>query len=324
MPKPLTVDPFDFTDDAIAEDVRRLNAEILEKMEPLPDQWSFPPEFVRERRRQGLGPFPLAPQSARAETLAIDGPAGPLNLRLFVPDAPVGVYFHVHGGGWVLGGADEHDPRLQRIADNAGYAVVGVDYRLAPEHPYPAAPDDCEAAALWLVENGASRFGTAHMAIGGESAGAHLSVVTLLRLRDRHRLSPLAGAVLTSGCYDLALTPSAANWGEEMLILNTRDIRKFVECFLAGGGSVRDPDISPLHADLTGLPPALFAVGTRDPLLDDTLFMSARWAAAGNRAELSVTPGGCHVFENFDGPATEKSLARVDRFLIDLAEGAAD
>ncbi|MCC2112197.1 MAG: alpha/beta hydrolase [Hyphomicrobiales bacterium] len=322
MPNPPTVDPFDFSDEAIAEDVRRLNAEILDKMKGLPDQWSFPLELVRERRRQGLGPFPLAPKSERAEILEIDGPAGPLALRLFVPDEPVGVYLHIHGGGWVLGGTDEQDPRLQQIADHAGYAVVSVDYRLAPESPYPAAPDDCEAAALWLVENGRDRFGTTRFAIGGESAGAQLAVVTLLRLRDRHGLKPFAGAALTAGVFDLGLTPSAANWGEEKLILNTRDIRKFVENFLAGGGSVSDPDISPLYADLRSLPPALFAVGTRDPLRDDSLFMSALWAAAGNSAELAVTPGGCHVFENFPGPAAEKSLARLDRFLADLTEGA--
>ena len=317
----LTLDPTLFSPPAIPEDIARLNAEILEKMQGLPDQWAFPPETVRARRRQGLGPFPLGPRSERARTETITTPHGPLDLRLIVPDEPRGVYLHVHGGGWVLGGADEQDRRLERIAERAGFAVVGVEYRLAPENPYPAAPDDCEAAALWLVEQAGARFGTKVLAIGGESAGAHLSLVTLLRLRDRHSIRPFAGANLVAGIYDLGLTPSAANWGEEKLILNTRDIRKFVEHFLAGGESPRDPDISPLHADLRDMPPALFSVGTRDPLLDDTLFMSARWIAAGNRAELALTPGGCHVVENFPVPTAERSLQRMEEFLAALATG---
>src|SRR5580704_18973965 len=80
-----------------------------------------------------------------------------------------GIYLHLHGGGWVLGGADMQDPILERIADNTRQVVVGVEYRLAPEHPYPAGPDDCEAAAAWLVKNGEREFGTDLLTIGGES-----------------------------------------------------------------------------------------------------------------------------------------------------------
>jgi acetyl esterase/lipase len=96
-----------------------------------------------------------------------------------------GVYLHLHGSGWVLGGADMQDPMLERIADNTGQAVVAVEYRLAPEHLYPAGPNDCEAAA-WLVQNGKKEFGTDALTIGGESAGGHLTAVTILRMRDRH------------------------------------------------------------------------------------------------------------------------------------------
>ncbi len=192
---------------------------------------------------------------------------------------------------------------------------MSVEYRLAPENPYPAAPDDCEAAALWALREAERRFGTGRLAIGGESAGAHLAVVTLLRLRDRHGLTPFRAANLFAGCYDLALTPSAAAYGEERLVLNTRDIRMFTDGFCGPSTDRRDPDVSPLHADLAGLPPALFAVGTRDPLLDDTLFMAARWAAAGNRAEAFIGPGGAHVFHRFDSALTDDVLARIDTFL---------
>ncbi|ALK10688.1 alpha/beta hydrolase [Blastochloris viridis] len=308
-----------FTDAAIRPDTKAFNADLVRKLASLPDPWSFPAAVVRERRAQGLGPIPLAPKSPRAETVVIKGPGGDLALRVIAPRGqPRGVYLHLHGGGWTLGAADQQDPQLERGAAFAGFVAVSVDYRLAPEQPYPAGPDDCEAAALWLVQEGARRFGTSRFAIGGESAGAHLAVVTMLRLRDRHGLTPFRGANLVAGCYDLALTPSAAGWGNEKLVINTRDIRMFVRSFLSNGGNLLDADVSPLRANLAGLPPALFTVGTRDPLLDDTLFLAARWAAAGLRAELAVYPGGCHAFTLFDCGIAVDGLARSEAFLVGL------
>ncbi|MCB5175605.1 alpha/beta hydrolase [Microvirga lenta] len=308
------IDPALFDPSAISDEIRAQNADIVAKLSTLPDPMSVPPALVRERRRQGLGPFPLMAPSPRAQTIAIDGPAGPIPLRIFAPDNPRGVYFHIHGGGWTWGTADEQDPWLDRLADRCGLAVVSVEYRLAPENPYPAAPDDCEAAALWVIREAESRFGTSRLFIGGESAGAHLSAVTILRLRDRHGLDPFRGANLFAGCYDLNLTPSVRLWGSERLILNTNDVRVFADNF-CGSIDRYDPDVSPLFADLKGLPPALFSVGTRDMLLDDTLFMASRWAAAGNRTELAVWPGGCHVFIRFDSAMAEKALSRIDAFV---------
>ena len=111
------------------------------------------------------------------------------------------------------------------------------------------------------------------------------------------------------------MTPSVRRWGTEKLILNTRDIFMFTHFFLRAGGDVRSPDISPLQADLSGLPTALFTIGTRDPLLDDSLFMAGRWSAAGNRAELDIWPGAPHVFTAFPCETTEKALSRMDAFL---------
>jgi acetyl esterase/lipase len=309
------IDPAPFDPSAVSEEIRAQNADIVAKLSSLPDPWSVPPAVVRERRARGLGPFPLLPQSPRARTMEIDGPAGPIPLRIMAPDNPRGVYFHIHGGGWTWGTASEQDPWLDRLVERCGLAVVSVEYRLAPENPYPAAPDDCEAAALWVLRVMQGRFGTSRLFIGGESAGAHLSAVTMLRLRDRHGLTPFRGANLFAGCYDLSLTPSAANWGDEKLILNTRDVRIFCDNFCGPDRNRRDPDISPLYADLKGLPPTLFSVGTRDILLDDTLFMASRWSAAGGSADLAVWPGGCHVFIRFDSALTEQALSRIDAFV---------
>ena len=309
------IDPALFDPSAVSEEIRAQNADIVAKLSALPDPMSVPPAVVRERRRQGLGPFPLMPLSPRAKIIEIEGPAGPIPLRVIAPEKPRGVYFHIHGGGWTWGTSDEQDPWLDRLADRCGLAVVSVEYRLAPENPYPAVSDDCEAAALWLIREAESRFGTSRLFIGGESAGAHLSAVTLLRLRDRHGLKPFRGANLFAGCYDMSLTPSVRQWGPERLILNTNDVRVFADNFVGHVSDRSDPDISPLYADLRGLPPALFSVGTKDMLLDDTLFMASRWTAAGNKTDLAIWPGGCHVFIRFDSAMSEQALARIDAFV---------
>jgi len=309
------IDPSVFSENAISAETNAINRTILDSISTLPDQWSFPIAQLRAERARGLGPFPLPPKSPRAVNELIDGPAGKVNIRIISPENPTGVYLHIHGGGWVLGAADQHDARMEQLVAQCGVATVSVDYRLAPEHPHPAGPDDCEAAALWLIENSRARFSTERLLIGGESAGAHLAAVTLLRLRDRHSLFPFCGANLVCGCYDLALTPSVRQWGEEKLILNTRDLEIFVDHFISDGFSLTDPDISPLHADLTGLPPALFTIGTKDPLLDDSLFMAGRWSAANNSSKLAVYPGGAHVFIAFAGQLAKVGNARIEDFL---------
>lgn len=244
----------------------------------------------------------------------IAGPAGPLTIRTFVPETVTGVYLFFHGGGWTLGRAHYSDVILEALARSAQIAVVSADYRLAPEDPYPAGPDDCEAAALWLVEHAQSEFGANRLLIGGESAGAHLSVVTLLRLRDKHGVRSFSRANLVYGAYDLAMTPSARRAPDDTLVLPTRAIEWFREQFSILGKE-GEPDVSPIWADLRGLPSALFSVGTLDPLLDDTLFMHARWIAAGNRAELAIYPGGVHGFNAFPFALARQANQRVIEFL---------
>lgn len=314
-PNPLQVDPALFDPALIDAETLALNRDIIAKLEALPDPWAFPAAVIRERRARGLGPFPMPPKDARARTITIPGPDGQaLPLRIIAPESPRGAFLHIHGGGWRLGTADMQDDRLARMADRCGLACVSVEYRLAPEHPWPAANADCEAAALWLIGHAQEMFGTDRLFIGGESAGAHLAVTTLLRLRDRHKLAPFAGASLIAGCYDMAMTPSARRF-DERLILTSRDIRLFAASYVQSRGALDDPDISPIHADLQGMPPALFTIGTKDALLDDSLFMAARWSRSGNEAALAVWPGGAHVFVSFPCALTERALARIDDFL---------
>ncbi len=243
---------------------------------------------------------------------------GGVKVRVFVPDRVDGVYLHIHGGGWAFGSGDGQDERLWRLAEQARLAVVSVDYRLAPEHPFPAGPDDCEAAARWLVKHAAAEFGTERLLIGGESAGAHLSVVTLLRLRDRHGVSGrFRAAHLLFGPYDLSMTPSQRRFGPRQLLSNTDTLRGGYELFTPEMGEEqrRDPEVSPLFADLAGLPPARIVVGTEDPLLDDSLFLAARWQAAGTPVQLGVVAGAMHGFTLFPLTITERELRRERDFL---------
>ncbi|MDH6221574.1 alpha/beta hydrolase [Streptomyces pseudovenezuelae] len=243
---------------------------------------------------------------------------GAVKVRVFVPDQVDGVYLHIHGGGWAFGSADGQDERLWRLAEQTGLAVVSVDYRLAPEHPFPAGPDDCEAAARWLVKHAAAEFGTDRLLIGGESAGAHLSVVTLLRLRDRHGITgAFRAAHLLFGPYDLSMTPSQRRFGPRQLLSNTDTLRGGYELFTPGMGEEqrRSPEVSPLFADLAGLPPARIVVGTEDPLLDDSLFLAARWQAAGAPVQLGVVAGAMHGFTLFPLTITERELRRERGFL---------
>jgi acetyl esterase len=309
-------DPALFRPDAIAPETTKLNEQMIELLTGQPEWWIAGPETLRAARRRGEGPFPAPVMSPRARTITITGKDGNVvPLRVIAPANPRGIYLHIHGGGWVLGGSDMQDPMLERIADNTGQAVVSVEYRLAPEHPYPAGPDDCEAAAAWLLQNGKKEFGTDAMTIGGESAGGQLSAVTILRMRDRYGYTGFRGANLVYGAFDMSLTPSQRQFGNTRLVLRTIDIQQFANAFLPTATDRRVPDISPLYADLQNLCPALFSVGTKDALLDDTLFMHARWIAAGNDAELAIYPGGAHGFTLFPNDLSKAATARMDAYL---------
>jgi acetyl esterase len=306
------LDPALFDPESVDPATRGFN-EIVEKtLATLPTIIESGAQATREARLADRSPLGAIVRLAHGESRRIPGPAGEIGLRIFRPERPRGVYLHIHGGGWALGAEDQQDQTLDAVAKRTGLVAVSAGYRLAPEHPYPAGPDDCEAAALWVVKNALGELGAGSewIAIGGESAGAHLSVVTMLRLRDKHGLRPFRAANLVYGAYDLGLTPSVRRWGPRNLILSTPIIEQFTKWYVPPDRRA-DPDVSPLHADLAGLPPALFSVGTLDPLLDDSLFMSARWRASGNTAELAVYPGGIHAFNLFPIPLAEKANARA-------------
>lgn len=306
----MTSNPFDPA--SISAETATFNAELAAKLKDAPRPMDVPVELTRKARAEGKGLFPPAGPLEGSEWISIKGAeGGPGRVRLSLPDGtPRGVYLHIHGGGWTFGEPEQLDGFNQRIARETGLAVASVKYRMSPENRWPGCADDCEAAARWAL----SEF-DGPMMIGGESAGGHLTAVTALRLRAAGLIGRMAGLVCNYGVYDLSMTPSMRNWGDEYLVLSTPVVAWFTDNLMNGA---TDAEASPLYAELAGMPPALFQVGTMDPLIDDTLFMAARWRAAGNRAELEVVPGGVHAYDCFDLAIARESLARQDAFVNDL------
>lgn len=300
-----------FRPEAIGADTRAVNdrlAATLAVIDPPADLAG-----LREAYSLGRLGLPASPKSPRARTMTIPGPAGPIALRILTPQTIRGVYLHIHGGGWMVGSNDTWDDKLELFGREAGLVSISLDYRLAPEHVFPAAVDDCVAVASWLVDHAQAEFGSSWLSIGGESAGAHLAAATLLRLREAGRASAIRAANLLFGCFDLSLTPSARR-AEGTAFVDRAGLEQFTAVF-GGGIDLRDPAISPLYADLRDLPPALFTVGSIDPLVDDSLFMHMRWQAAGNLSRLAVYPGGTHGFNSLEGDLSRAANEGMARFL---------
>lgn len=262
----------------------------------------------------------VEPPSALAAERLIDGSDGPVRLRVLRDGEVRASYVHLHGGGWAQGGPDRQDETLLRFARAARVAVVAVGYRLAPEHPHPAGLQDCVTAIRWVAAHGERELGARPLVLAGESAGAHLAALALLVLRDHGEVGAVTAANLAYGVYDVSMTPSARRWGDRRIVTNTPDLAFLAQQYVAPRRH-RHPDVSPLYADLARLPPALFSCGTLDPLLDDTLFMAARWEAAGNDAEIALHPGAPHEFLNLRDRISAAADARrrmvefVDRVL---------
>ncbi|MEH0108109.1 alpha/beta hydrolase [Tersicoccus sp. MR15.9] len=265
-----------------------------------------PADLAELRRARAAAPVPVVVDPPpEVVTVGTDGHRVPVRIHRPRSAPPAGVLLEIHGGGFFLGSAAASDRAARRLVDTLGVAVVSVDYRLAPEHPWPAAPDDVEAAALWLAEHAAARFGTSRLAITGFSAGATLAMTTLVRLRDRG-VDAVDGAVLQFGTWDLATaTPAGRLIADEY----------FLPAYAGDAVDRTDPDLSPLFADLRGLPPVLMIVGADDVLLEDNLAMAARLSAAGVAVDLRVYPAAPHGFTGHATPMAQAALGQIDAWL---------
>jgi acetyl esterase/lipase len=249
---------------------------------------------------------------------AVDRELNGVRCRTFATEGPApAVYLHFHGGGMVMGDPEMMDVSNRALARRHGVAIVSVDYRKAPEHPYPAGPDDGVAVAAWLLEHAADEYGTDRLILGGESAGGYMTAAVLLRIRDElGAIDRVDGANVVFGVLDWGRSPSQRGTRPTSVpdILDPDGILSFCDAYLPGRTDEerRDPAVSPAFADLGGLPPALFSVGTADHLLDDTLLMAARYAAAGNETELFVAPDLPHGFMAFPCGITKRWADTTD------------
>jgi acetyl esterase len=243
----------------------------------------------------------VRPPLAAVEALSLPGAGGPIACRLYrpalVPSLPALVYFH--GGGWVVGSLDTHDRIMRLLAEKSGAIVLGIDYRLAPEHKFPAAHDDA-AAALRYVQRHGREWGIdpARLAVGGDSAGANLALASCLGL-DAAERAALRLQLLFYGCFGLRDSNSIRACNDAAYGLTGADMERYRGHLMRSPADFDDPRLNNLAADLAGLPPAFLGAAELDCLLDDSRAMAARMAASGVSHKLTIYPGVLHGFLHY-------------------------
>jgi acetyl esterase len=268
---------------------------------PRPKAWDMPPAMVRQSftaMMQLTGPKDVP--VGKMENFSFPGPGGAIALRAYAPIATVGplptlIYFH--GGGFVAGNLESHDGLCRLFTAEGGFKVIAVDYRLAPEHPWPAAVDDAWAATLWIEAN-AAQLGVdaGRLAVGGDSAGGMLAAIVTQMAREKSKLK-LA--------YQMLLFPNTQIGGETASLnefavgyfLERRTIEYFNGLYLPPGTDKNNPRVSPLRAkDFSGLPPAYVMLGGYDPLHDEGLAYAEKLRAAGVKVTIADYADMVHCF----------------------------
>jgi acetyl esterase/lipase len=228
------------------------------------------------------------------------------------PENKAILYFH--GGGFRVGSVASHRDLISQIALASGCRMLAINYRLAPEDRYPAALDDALAAYGWMLDRGLK---SGNIAFAGDSAGGNLVLATMLALRERGFPLPIS-AVLMSPWTDLAATGASYIARAEADPIHQRPmILALAENYLGGQGDPSDPLVSPLYADLRGLPPLLIQVGDRETVLDDSVMFADKARAAGVDVRLEVWDGMIHVFQMFGAelPEAYRAIASISQFL---------
>ncbi len=246
------------------------------------------------------------------EDRTVPGAEGELRARVYRPeeDGPLPTVVFFHGGGWVIGDLDTHDNMVRNVCRGARAVVVAVDYRLAPEHPFPAAADDAVAAARWVAQHLEEFGGSDRLAVAGDSAGGNLAAVVAQVLRDDG--TPLAGQFLVYPAVDAEGEYPSRVDNAQGYFLEKDTMDWFYGHYAGAWEDARDARLSPLHgADLSGLPPAVVVTAEYDPLRDEGEAYGGALEAAGVHAEVLRYDGMIHGF--FDmGPASPAAQAAVD------------
>ena len=264
---------------------------------PPPDDPS--PEEMRESYT-ALNALASRPEVVSVTDRVVPGPAGDVPVRVYVPTdgpgpRPVLVYFH--GGGWVIGDLETHDGTVRAVATGSGVTVVSVDYRRAPEHPFPAAVDDALAAVRWVADSAAEfDVDPARLAVAGDSAGGNLAAIVAIELRDTP--VDVAFQLLVYPVTDGTFAHPSMDENAEGYLLTRATMDWFWRLYV-GDGDRTGPRVSPMHVPdeaLRGLPPALVITAEYDPLRDEGEAYAARLAAAGVNATAHRYDGMIHGF----------------------------
>ncbi|MDA1012046.1 MAG: alpha/beta hydrolase [Proteobacteria bacterium] len=280
-----------------------------------PEMWQLTPDVARVEYLRRTAKAKADVDIFKVEDRQIPGPLGPIGIRIYSPRSaqtgellPVLVWYH--GGGFVIGDLDSHDSACRALSNQAECIVVAVDYRLAPEHKFPAAVVDCEAALIWVAAH-ATEFGgdKDRLAVGGDSAGGNLAAAVALLARDNR--GPYV-------CFQLLIYPCVAAEPEtrshhqfaEGYLLTRKTLTWFYKQYLRTSKDTRDPRYAPLEADdLSSLPPALVIVAGYDPLRDEGVDFARALIEAGNQVRLSNYEGMIHGFYLMGGVIDQAAKA---------------
>lgn len=287
-----------------------LRTRILRKLVALQmSGWSRGSIEAQRARQERTTKYVRLPADIHCRPVSVAGIAAEW---IEAPGADSGVLLHLHGGAFALGSINVSREWVARLARATRTRALIIDYRLAPEHPYPAALDDATAAYLWLLQEGVEPSG---IILAGGSAGGGLALSTLVRLRDTGHPFP-AGAVFMSPWMDLALTgDSIQEKAQADPILAASDLDTYAG-YYAGKVKRTEPLLSPLYADLRGLPPLLIQVGSEEILLDDAVRCAGKARAAGVDVTLEIWDGMFHVFQMFPFLSeTRRALESIAAFV---------
>jgi len=296
---------------------------------PRPKPWEMPPAMARQgfaAMMQLTGPKDVP--VGRIENFAIPGPGGDIAARAYAPIAatgPLATLIYFHGGGFVVGGLESHDGLCRLFAAEGGFKVIAVDYRLAPEHPWPAAVDDAWAAFQWIEAN-AAELGVdgGRIAVGGDSAGGLLAAIVTQQARDKTKQKIAYQMLLFPGTQIGGETSSMQEFAVGYF-LERRTIDHFRAMYLPPGIDRNMPRVSPLRAkDFSNLPPAFVMLGGYDPLHDEGLAYAEKLKAAGVKVTIADYPSMVHCFIYLQTvlPEAHEAVARAAKAVKEALDAA--
>lgn len=280
---------------------------VLDLLNAAPTQLKeLPPAEARAAYDRFILPRNFDPVSlGKVEDRMIHGPAGELRVRIYTPEGASGprpVFLFIHGGGFVIGSIESRDPQCRLICRDVGCIVISVDYRLAPEDPFPAAPDDCWATLQWCADNATALGGdSARIAVGGESAGGNLAAGLARRARDSGGPA-LAAQILVYPLTDMYFEQNLPSYKylDEDYFLTREQMAWYCECYAPGVTRTDDVLLSPCKEEnLSGLPPAQIITAEFDPLRDDGKRYGERMAEAGVPVEYTCISGMIHGYWHY-------------------------